>query len=471
MSHLSRRAILGRSIAIIVAAAVLSLGIRLSQAQITVESVIGTAVSNSNDPQYQDVADALTRFQNGDVNGARELLDRAKQKNPRLAPAEVMLGRLLLATGQLAPARAELERATSAYPNDPEAYLLFGEVALREGRTTDAEALFLKGKSLADQFKDNAKRQRNFLLRADAGLTGVAESREQWELAQKYLKDWLEQDPESAPAHQHLGRTYFKLSSGDKNYDKEAYEEFQAAAKLDPQLTNPDIMMGNMYEENKNHAQAAKFIEAAVKKNPQNLKVMLDAAIWAMVTNRLTDAQNYADSALKIDPKSVDSQVLRGQIARMTGDLKTAETLLEQAHLQAPSNLNAANQLAIALADQNDANKRQRALELAQMDLRVSSQGNQLNSEALTTLAWVYYRMGRGADAEQLVTKVLQRGVLNSDIAYYAAKILQERGRVDDAVALLEASLHNPAPFIQRQNSTELLKQLSSKKPESQAAK
>ncbi len=198
---------------------------------------------------------------------------------------------------------------------------------------------------------------------------------------------------------------------------------------------------------------------------------MLDAAIWAMVTNRLTDAQNYADSALKIDPKSVDAQVLRGQIARMTGDLKTAETLLEQAHLQAPSNLNAANQLAIALADQSDANKRQRALELAQMDLRVSSQGNQLNSEALTTLAWVYYRMGRGADAEQLVAKVLQRGVLNSDIAYYAAKILQERGRVDDAVALLEASLHNPAPFIQRQNSTELLKQLSSKKPESQAAK
>ncbi len=121
-----------------------------------------------------------------------------------------------------------------------------------KGGRTDAEALFLKGKALADAFKDNAKRQRNFLLRADAGLTGVAESREQWELAQKYLKDWLELDPESAPAHQHLGRTYFKLSSGDKSYDKEAYEEFQAAAKLDTQLTNPDIMMGNMYEESKN---------------------------------------------------------------------------------------------------------------------------------------------------------------------------------------------------------------------------
>lgn len=448
----------------------LVLGGREAEAQVTVESVIGTAVSNSNDAQYQDVADALTRFQNGDVTAARELLVRAKEKNPKLAPAEVMLARLLIAAGQLAPARAELERAATAYPNDPEAFLLFAELALRDGRTTDAEALFSKAKTMSDNFKENAKRQRHFQIRADAGLTGVAENREQWDLAMQYLKAWLEIDPDSAPAHQHLGRTYFKLSSDKKNYDKEAYDEFQAAVKLDPQMMNADIMMGQMYEDAKNSAQAAKFIQAAVKKNQQNLKVMLDAAMWAMMTNRLTEAQSYADSALKIDSKSVDAQVLRGEIARMNGDLKTAESLLEQAHLQAPSNLNAANQLAIALADQNDAGKKQRALELAQMNLRVSSQGNQINPAALSTLAWVYYRMGKASEAEQLVGKILQGGVLNSDIAYYAAKILQDRGRVDDAANLLEASLRSPAPFIQRQNSIDLLKQLSAKKAESKPA-
>ncbi len=296
-------------------------------------------------------------------------------------------------------------------------------------------------------------------MRADAGLTGVAENRDQWEQAKQYLKAWLELDPDSAPAHQHLGRAYFKLKN-----DKDAYEEFQTAVKLDPQLMNADIMMGQMYEDSKNRDQAVKFIQAAVKKNPQNLKVMLDAAVWAMVTNRLIDAQSFADSALRIDPKSVDAQVLRGQIARMTGDLKTAETLLEQAHLLAPSNLNAANQLAIALADSNDAAKKQRALELAQLNLRVSTQGNQVNPSALTTLAWVYYRMGKGADAEKLITRILAGGVLNADIAYYAAKILDERGRADDAATLLEAALKNPAPFIQRQNASELLKQISAKK-------
>ncbi len=444
---------------ILTAASVWLFGSRPAEAQITVESVIGTAVSNSNDAQYQDVADALTRFQNGDVNAARELLARAKQKNPKLAPSEVMLARLLVAAGQLTLARAELERAVVAYPDDPEAYLLFAELALREGRTTDAETLFAKAKTLSDNFKENSKRQRNFLMRANAGLTGVAENRDQWDQATKFLKAWLELDPDSAAAHQHLGRAYFKLKN-----DKDAYEEFQSAVKLDPQLMNADIMMGQMYEDSKNRDQAVKFIQAAVKKNPQSLKVLLDAAIWAMVTNRMADAQSYADSALRVDPKSVDAQVVRGQVARMMGDLKTAESLLEQAHLQAPSNLNAANQLAIALADSNDNVKKQRALELAQLTLRVSAQGNQVNPAALTTLAWVYYRMGKGAEAEQLVGRILAGGMLNADIAYYVAKILQERGRADDATNLLEAALKNPAPFIQRQNASELLKQISATK-------
>src|ERR1041385_2406565 len=96
------------------------------------------------------------------------------------------------------------------------------------------------------------------------------------------------------------------------------------AVKLDPELMNADIMMGQMYEDNKNREQAAKFIQAAVKKNPQNLKVLLDAAVWAMITNRTSDAQSFTDAALKVDPKSVDAQVLRGPLARMSGDLKTA---------------------------------------------------------------------------------------------------------------------------------------------------
>jgi hypothetical protein len=64
------------------------------------------------------------------------------------------------------------------------------------------------------------------------------------------------------------------------------------------------------------------------------------------------------------------------------------------------------------------------------------------------------------------VARILQSGGLNGDIAYYAARILQDRGHGDDAKKLLEVGLQGTAPFIQRQNAKELLKQLSEKKPE-----
>ena len=120
------------------------------------------------------------------------------------------------------------------------------------------------------------------------------------------------------------------------------------------------------------------------------------------------------------------------------------------------------------LADQNDPTKRDQALQLADINMRATNQNNQFNSEALTTLAWIYYKMGRMPEAERMISVVLQRSALNTDSAYYAAKILQDGGHTDEAMKLLQAAVNSAAPFIQRQNATELLNQLSAaaKKPE-----
>ncbi len=227
--------------------------------------------------------------------------------------------------------------------------------------------------------------------------------------------------------------------------------------------------MAFLYEQAKKSGQAEKFISAAVKKNPNNLKVQMEAAGWAFQTNHMSDAQAYADAAMKIDPKSIEAMILRAKIARVTGDNKTAESLLKTAHEQAPSNLDAANQLALVLADQNDPAKREQAMQLADINMRATNQNNQFNSEALTTLAWIYYKMGHMPEAERAINLVLQRGALNTDSAYYAAKILQDGGHTEEALKLLQAAVNSAAPFIQRQNATELLNQLSAsvKKPES----
>src|SRR5439155_919829 len=57
-------------------------------------------------------------------------------------------------------------------------------------------------------------------------------------------------------------------------------------------------------------------------------------------------ARSFLERAAKLEPNGAAVTFLRGQLARDAGDLKTAETLLESAHVAAPADL--ATTLALA---------------------------------------------------------------------------------------------------------------------------
>ncbi len=399
----------------------------------TAEWLVGNAVSDAGSPQYRDIGEAITRFRNGDVNGARDLLTRARQANPKLPPVEDLMGRLYLTFGQVPLSRIEFEKAVTTYPNDPEAYLYFAQSAIVDHRFTDGELNLQKVKPLIDAYNENLKRKRNFEIQYNSAMAAVNELRNNWEAAVPYLKAWLELDPDNVAAHQRLGRTLFQLGK-----PTEAYKEFEAAAKADSSAVNPYIALAELYEQAKDRTNAAKSIDYAVQKNPKDLKVQLLAARWALNTNQLNEAQRYADKALQIDPKSLDAKVLRAGIARMTGDLKTAESYLEQASTQAPANPEVRNQLALVLVEQDDKEKKDRALDIAQLNLRATSQGDRVNPEIAATYAWVLYKLGRIDEAEKILAQVLGAGNISPDTAYYAGKILQDRGKTDNAIHILE---------------------------------
>ena len=101
----------------------------------TASGLIGYAVTEFG-PKYQDVDQAITRYKNRDFDGAREFLVRAKQKNPELPPADVMLAKLHFAAKQVAAGRSALERAVRDDPKDPEAFLVLAR-AVERRRTFD----------------------------------------------------------------------------------------------------------------------------------------------------------------------------------------------------------------------------------------------------------------------------------------------------------------------------------------------
>lgn len=106
--------------------------------------------------------------------------------------------------------------------------------------------------------------------------------------------------------------------------------------------------------------------------------------------------------------------------------------------------LSAMSQMAIhqALVEQTDADKRLRALQLAEINAR---QYPRL-AEALATLGWVYFKFGRLAEAEQALQTATSSGQSSSETAYYLARVLDARGQRDHERPCCTRS--SPAPSV-----------------------
>jgi tetratricopeptide (TPR) repeat protein len=440
-----------------IAAAFLSMGPRSAVAQVTAQTLIGKAVSD--DSQTKEINNAIARFRDRDIDGCLAMLERARSQNPKLPPPGVMMAMLWLSVNQLQPARAELENAAVRFPKDPEPYLMLGDLAFQERRITESSVLFDKAATLTAAFDENPKRKRDFDIRSNAGNAAVAEARRQWEQSKAYLTKWLELDPDNASAHQRMGITLFQLGQ-----EQEALAQFREARKLDGKALQPELALARLYDDAKKKDTARTLIEQAIKASPDDAGVQLAAAQWYLGQNDLDKARAGAETALKIDPRSLDGKIVRGAIARIARDYKTAEQFFNEAHVQSPGNFAASNSLALVLIESDDKDARQRAMEMAEANVAMHRENSPQQVNALTTLAWVYYKMGRREDAERILEQISRSNALTSDGAYYVAKLLADRGDKDRARTILQQVLDSEPMFATRPDAVDLLGSLGNEK-------
>ncbi len=445
--------LVGRGFVLLVVVGGMVAAARPARAQVTAQSLIGKAVSD--DSMNKEISNAIGRFRDRDIDGCRAVLERAKSNNPKLPPPGVMMAMLWLSVNQLGPARAELEDTAVKFPADPEPYLMLGDLAFQERRVTEADVLFTKATALAGSFAENPKRKRDFDIRCHAGSAAVAEARKQWEVAQKHLAAWLELDPDNASAHQRMGIVLFQIGK-----EMESLNEFREARKLDEKAVQPELALARLYDDAKKRDTAKKLIEQAIKASPSDAAVQLAAAQWYLGQNDLETAKQGAETALKLDPRSLEAKVVRGAIARVARDYKTAEKFFNDAHVQSPGNFPASNSLALVLIESDDKDSRQRAMEMAEANVAMHRENSPQQVNALTTLAWVYYKLGRREDAEKILEQISRNNALTTDGAYYVAKLLADRGEKDRARKILEEVLANEPMFATRPDAVDLLAKL-----------
>jgi tetratricopeptide (TPR) repeat protein len=367
----------------------------------------------------------------GRPDEALRLIREQANKHPEWSPPRVILARLLFDAGQAAAGRRALEQAAAELPEHPDVYLSFGTLGLAEGRFSDARL--------------------NFRREVAAGLAAVAEAREDWESARRWLTALLELDPKNGPARQRLGRALFRLDKVD-----EAFAALKQAVQDAPALDPAAVSMGWLYTQKADPKKAEEWFDNAQKAEPKSARVQRARAAWLLEQGRAPDAKAAVEEAAKLEPGSKDGERLRALIAWHLGDSAEAQRLLEPLNRDSPADFAVANLLALSLVDQDDAAKRARGLQLAELDVRQSPR----SPDAMATFGWALYRSGRVDQAEQALRQAVSGVRTTPDIAYYLARVLADKGRNDDARKLLQSATGLPGAFAHRKDADDLLKSL-----------
>jgi tetratricopeptide (TPR) repeat protein len=439
--------------------------------------------------QYPEVQEALQLLAQRKMADAIKKLDEVSRKYPELPSAHVMMYLILAQNNQPNVARFELEVAIHANPSDPEPWVILGNIAMQERRVAEATNDFNKAQELLAAYT-NTERKGTLEQQALSGKAQVAEANEDWKVAEARLKELLAKAPEDLAAHQRLARSMFWQGNA-----KEAYEILKKAKEIDranakkpggkEAFLTPEAIMAQYYDQfegaKSNTGNAEKWYKAALTRAPDDLSTRQVVAIWALEKGKLDFAKEQAEAALRIEAAdaALDAtkrkykgsnvgRILRGLVALWEKKWDDGENYFQKVILEDPNNFVARNNMALALVEQEDPAKKQRALAYAEANYK----DNKNNPDALSTLGWVYFRRGEfdqaGLAIEQAV-KATGGNLNNPDTVTYLAHILHHRGEQDwQAKELLKTILDSGRPFSMKPEAEKLYEKVKdAKKPES----
>src|SRR5262245_22513886 len=252
--------------------------------------------TQTKEERIQELEDAGAKLQQGKVDEAYDLIQKAVKKNPQLPPARLILARFLARTQELQQqARQTYERAASENPDHPEIYLTGGSLALADGRITDTilncqTALTLSG---ADRW--TAEQKKKVQREARAGLAAAFEARADWGAARTHLGALLDIDKADGAVRGRLARALFFLDRAD-----DAYNELQQAVKDTPALKPPAVTMAELWTAKGDTKKAREWMERAVKAENNSARVHLAYADWLLAQNEVPQAKIHVETAEKL---------------------------------------------------------------------------------------------------------------------------------------------------------------------------
>ncbi|MCU0705352.1 MAG: tetratricopeptide repeat protein [Fimbriiglobus sp.] len=416
-----------------------------------------------------EVEQALEALKANKVTEALDKLASAAKTNTQLPPPKVQLAQWLFQMGNGPAARTFIEQALAEDPKHPEGYLLNANFAFGEGRMTDAFLSLRLALDLTADPRWDADQKKRFAREARSGLVEVCFTRGDFAAAKEYALELLNADPKSGATRARLATVVFR-----QDKPAEAEKEYTQAFADDPTLDPPELQLAGQWQlRATSEADPAKksaatdkteeWLKKAVSAHPKNPKPAREYGLWLLSAGKLNAAGPYIDAAHALDPNGKETAVARAVWLLNKKDATAAEPILEGVYKDSPADLNALSLLCLCLSESSDDKKKKRAVELADTLVRQNPKG----AAGYAVLGWCLYKGGRKDDAERALATALNSGQINSDAAYFAARLLVDKQKYEDAHKLLVGATGvKQGMFIYRSDADALLAEVAKKLPE-----
>jgi tetratricopeptide (TPR) repeat protein len=208
--------------------------------------------ANPNDPNLL-LMSAQTYNALGDAFAMEKALKKTVEVDPQSLQAYAMLGRMYYQQGRLDLARSELETYVNRAPNSVPANTMLGTILELQGKKDDAKARY--GKAL--QVDPRAAVAANNLAWIDANSNGNLD------MALQLAQTAKAQLPNRHEVDDTLGWIYYK-----KGLNSMAIESLTSSTTRAPDNPSYNYHLALAHHQNGNKAEAKKFLEKALKSNP-----------------------------------------------------------------------------------------------------------------------------------------------------------------------------------------------------------
>ena len=284
---------------------------------------------------------AKVKFHEGDLNGAKSLLENVVAGNPYYLEAYDWLTRVCQTLGKHDEAERVLEKATAMSPNSVARQKALGDVSLKLGKLDNAEKAFKKSMGLGE----------HSILKNPDAYTGLAKTHSAKGNSGEALRvlDTLNKDFDDEAAHLKslIAKGLVHKQSGDSSKASEAAKELSERIKNMPQRLESaaNLEMAQLFFDLGEKETAVNLLQDEVKNNPENAEI-LEQVKQVFVD---ADMREHGVALIESTRKSAVEQMNRGVLLAQEGKIEEAMIWMRNAREAMPTNARVLLNLAYVL--------------------------------------------------------------------------------------------------------------------------